>query len=153
MRGLILVLMSNVCNLAVILIFFEVIWWLLLVTQWLLLVYWLLLVTWWLLLVPNFSMNALKSVLLNLKILCLQFHLFYFRYFNCAQNILSRIQFKEFKRGSVTSSPLECYLFTQFQQCQSFPHARLINTWEMSGKIAKDYCRINNISHSCQNLL
>ena len=65
-----------------------------------------------LLLVPTFSMNALKSVLLNLKILCLQFHLFYFRYFNCAQNILSRIQFKEFKRGSVTSSSLECYFFT-----------------------------------------
>ena len=147
MRGLILVLMSNVSNLVVILIFFEVTWWSLLVTQW------LLLVTARYLVVTarsQFSMNALKSVLLNLKILCLQFHLFYFRFinlysynhFNCAQNILLRIQFKEFKRGSVTSSSLECYLFTQFQQCQSFPYARLINTWEMSGKIAKDYCRI-----------
>ena len=49
MRGLILVLMSNVCFLAVILIILVVTWWLLLVTWWLLVAtacyWWLLLVT------------------------------------------------------------------------------------------------------------
>ena len=62
MRGLILVLMSNVCYLAINLIFLVATWWLLPVT------WWLLLVTWWLLVVtpryrslllaPTFSTNA-----------------------------------------------------------------------------------------------
>ena len=55
MKGLILVLMSNICYLAVILIFLVVTWWLLLV------IWWLLVVTTcyrWLLLVPTFSVNA-----------------------------------------------------------------------------------------------
>ena len=62
MRGMILVLMSNVCYLAITFIFLVVTWWLLLVTQW------LLLLTWWLLVVAaryrsvlllsTFSMNA-----------------------------------------------------------------------------------------------
>ena len=75
MRGLILVLMSNVCYLAIILIFLVVPWWLLLVNCWLLLVtarylvfiggYCSLLVVTAryrsLLLVPTFSMNELTS--------------------------------------------------------------------------------------------
>ena len=62
MRGMILVLMSNVCYLAITFIFLVVTWWLLLVTQW------LLLLTWWLLVVTvryrsvlllsTFSMHA-----------------------------------------------------------------------------------------------
>ena len=64
MRGLILVLMSNVCYLAVILIFLVVSWWLPLVTWWLLLVtaHYLVVTAhyWSLLLVPTFSMNAVK---------------------------------------------------------------------------------------------
>ena len=62
MRGLILVLMWNVCYLAVILILLVVAWWLLLITKWLLLVtaHYLVVTGGYcsLLFVPNFSMTS-----------------------------------------------------------------------------------------------
>ena len=62
MREMILVLMSNVCYLAITFIFLVVTWWLLLVTQWLLLVTWCLLVVTArqrsILLLSTFSMNT-----------------------------------------------------------------------------------------------